>query len=730
MEDCGRRAAERRRGVKNKQKKIRVAMSEEIQGKNYKFYKILAWALLGLILTYIVCAMSLTGDHTADTPFYNEGDVSELSIYRFRRDVVQEKGYQEESGTVVLDQGNFNYTISLSGFSDAWNYLCVRIDDLSADSIIWEVTYDRIKNGEVVESATETYTLIEGMNALSLPDLKFDRLKINIYGEDGCSFSVGKIQFQENLPPVVSGRTIAAGVLTVLGYLILSLIVWIIYRRSDRKRRIPFYGAVEILQECYLAVAGRLAELQDRFHVNPKRRRIIRTCLFLGMLYYCMSVIFERNYIPAFRYKGLIVILFICAIAVFSIEDSPTKKNWNNPLVWGWLITAVMMCISDFVAYKDADYYPFIGYVLIIFIGFFIFVWNNMKDRGEILEDFARSVHILFWIALAYCVLFRPHDPALRYAGFTNNPNGLGVYTAIFWAVILGSLEYVIRTQGKRRILLLYIIEGCLAFSLAWKSQSATALIAIGLAAVIWLIRMIVFSFRNGRKRVLIGTLVCAVVLFLPLHIALSVSLLNVPEKLGTAIVYDDDVSIERVQIGTVAYASENESDSWLKDNRLFGKITSSSVAEASSGRTYIYREYLRDLNWFGHNTWPDVFGADNPRNAHNEVLNQAYRYGIFTTIPYIVMVAAVLVRTWKYGRKKTRYAVLPFFVCLVSVVESLGDVVMTPFYWPTWFGLYLLMGCVFCEESLMEEEDDPSWMKKIDFDNDVTEQIKDQSNG
>ncbi len=697
--------------------------NQEIQGKKYKFYKVLVWALLGAILTYIVCAMSLTSDHTVDTPFYNVGDISEISINNFRIEIIEDKGYQEESGTIVLEQGMFYRWITLTNYSDAWNYLCVRIDNLSADSLKCTITYQKLKNDEVTESVDESYTLVEGMNVLFLPEQKFDKFRIGFYGENGTTFSVGKFQFQENQPIYINWKAIAIGVLTIVCYLVVSGIIWIIYRRSDHKRRIPFYGAINILQEFYLAIAGRLAKLQSKVHINQKRRRIIRTCLFLGMLYYCMITIFEKNYSPEFRFKGLFVILFICAIAVFSIEENPTKKNWNNPLVWSWLIVAVMMCISDFVTQKGTDYYPYIGYILIAFIGFFIFVWNNMKNRGEILEDFARAVHIFFWIVLTYCVLFRPHDPAVRYVGITNNPNGLGVYTAIFWAVALGSLEHAFRTHGKKRVILLYIIEGCLIFSLAWKSQSVTSLIAITLVAVIWLVRIIVFSFRDKRGKSLIGLIICAAVLFLPLHAALSFGLTHVSDTLGTAIVYEDDVRIERVQIGfgTVAYASDSESENRLRDNRLFEKLTSTTLDEATSGRTYIYKEYLRDLNWFGHDTWPDVFGEDNPRNAHNEILNQAYRYGIFTAIPYIVMLVAVLARTWKYGRKKTGYAILPFFVCLAAIVESMGDVVMDPFYWPTWFGLYLLMGCVFCDESLIEEEDDSCYNKKLDFKSDET---------
>ncbi len=694
-------------------------MNEQAETKRpYRFYKVLTWALLGAVLVYIVCAMSLTSEHTWETPFYNAGDISEVSINPFRREAVQDGGTQEADGTVTLEQGSFRYTLSFKGYSEDWQYFCIRIDDLTADTLAATATYEQVVDGAVEGSVTQTYTLTEGMNVLTLPAQKFSHVRLSFRGASGTSFVVGKLQFQENPPISVTGLMVLWGVLTAAAYLVLSGILWILYRRSVRRGHpwhLPLYGGINILQEMYLAIAGRLAAVQGRFSINPKRRRIIRTCLFLGMLFYCMTVIFERQYRPLFRFQGLLVVLILCAIAFFCIEGAPKKKDWNNPLVWAWIAVAVMMCISDFVTTKQANYYPWIGFVLIAFVGFFIFVWNNMEHRDEILEDFARAVHIFFWITVVYCVLFRPHDPAVRYAGITNNPNGMGVYTAIFWAVVLASLEYALRTHAKKRLLFLYIVEACLVFSLAWKAQSATALIAIALVAVVWLIRMIVYAFHHQRKKALLGVLISAVVLFLPLHIALSEGLIHVPYVLGTEMSYADDVQIERTTLGTVVYAADAEEENALTDSRLFGKLTSVTWAQALSGRNYIYKEYLRDMNWFGHNTWPDVFGQNNPRNAHNEVLNQGYRYGIFTVIPYIVMLVAVLARTWRYGGRSRRYAILPFFVCLAAIVESMGDVVMTPFHWPTWFGLYLLMGCAFCEEDMVGDADDLCYHQQIE---------------
>ncbi len=694
-------------------------MNEQAETKRpYRFYKVLTWALLGAVLVYIVCAMSLTSEHTWETPFYNAGDISEVSINPFRREAVQDGGTQEADGTVTLEQGSFRYTLSFKGYSEDWQYFCIRIDDLTADTLAATATYEQVVDGAVEGSVTQTYTLTEGMNVLTLPDPEFSRVRLSFRGASGTSFVVGKLQFQENPPISVTGLTVLWGVLTAAAYLVLSGILRTIYKRTQHKGRIRPYVAIEMLQELYLVVAGRLAAFEGKLHICKKRRRIIRTCLFLGLFCYTMWVAIAGNYYASFSLHSMVYAAILSAIAVLSIEGTPKKKNWNNPLVWSWLILLVMMCVSDCVVPKNTGTPRFWGYVILFFIGFFIFVWNNMEDRGEIIEDFVRAIHIFFWIALVYCIFCRPDSADIRYSGFVTNPNGWGKYMAAFWAVVLGSLDYAIRTQKKRRELFLYIVEACLVFSMAWKAQSVTVLLVMALIVIFWLVRMIICAFRGHRKKALTGVIVCALVLFLPLHIGLSEGLLHVPNALGTAVAYEDDVRIERTTFGTVAYAAETEDASaknLFTDNRLFQKITSSSLAGATAGRTYIYKEYLRDLNWFGHSGRPYMALTNQRPHPHNEVLGRAYYYGIFAAIPYIIMLIAVLARTWRFSRTKAKYAVVPLFACMAFVVISMADVADAPFHRLIWDCMYLLMGCAFCEEDLVGDADDLCYHQRIE---------------
>lgn len=95
-------------------------------------------------------------------------------------------------------------------------------------------------------------------------------------------------------------------------------------------------------------------------------------------------------------------------------------------------------------------------------------------------------------------------------------------------------------------------------------------------------------------------------------------------------------------------------------------------------------------MNLFGHKENPRMWGRR--ILPHNAILGIAHRYGIFTSVPYIIMLTMVIVTTYRYSKKKISYAAVPFYVCLSTIVMSMADNVEQPFVWLPWFGLYLII--------------------------------------
>ena len=194
--------------------------------------------------------------------------------------------------------------------------------------------------------------------------------------------------------------------------------------------------------------------------------------------------------------------------------------------------------------------------------------------------------------------------------------------------------------------------------------------------------------------------IICAVVLVIPVYLSLDWGVKHIPQSLGTSVNFEGEQPIARRQFGMVAYASDLKQK--FDESRIGQKLGKASLSGILSGRDYYYRTYLRDMNLLGHKENPQMWGKR--RLPHNAVLGIAHRYGIFTSGPYILMLVMVIIRTFRYSKKETPYASVPFYVCLISIVMSMADNVEQPFVWLPWIGLYLMMGAVFDDELCMEE--------------------------
>ena len=78
-------------------------------------------------------------------------------------------------------------------------------------------------------------------------------------------------------------------------------------------------------------------------------------------------------------------------------------------------------------------------------------------------------------------------------------------------------------------------------------------------------------------------------------------------------------------------------------------------------------------MNLVGHKDRPVMWG--HRRQPHNAVLGIAYNYGVFTAVPYLIMLIAVVERTFRYSRRKGQLASVPFYVCTFSILASIANV-------------------------------------------------------
>lgn len=665
--------------------------------KTKKYDYVLAWLLIGLIFTFTVCLTILSGSRSI-TRLYDVGQVYEIRDVVYKAVVVQELGHQESSGKVVLDQGCFEYGITIEKNKNQYNYFCVWIKDLSADDIEWIIDFRKQKGDKIIKNDKASYSLHNGMNIIDVPRNSFNMIAIGLYGENGSSVCIEKMQLRETKPVFDGNKALKIMSISFLVYLFLSFIL--IFCWCKLGFHFSFYSWIEVLQEIYISIAIRLREFVCRIPIISKCKNGLIIFLFVFIFLYSVWVEMEQSYYEKFEYHVVVYSVIVFLIAILSIELKCVKKKWNNSLVLSWLLLWLMACASDFFIPK---YFRFIGYVMIFIVGFFIFVWNNMENPDKMIKNFVRAVHIFLILISIFCIICRPETgeiSGIRYSGISKNPSIFALYLATVFAVILGELEHFIKTGNGLKKMIFFILEGCVTLVFCWKSQSMCPLLCIAGVSFVWFVRMSYYTRKRKCRKLLAAIIISSVVLIIPTYLFIDWGVKHIPQTLGTAITYEGEEPIAKRQYGMVVYASDLKEE--FNKTRLGQKLHRTSLSGILSGRDYYYRTYLRDMNLFGHEENPKMWGKR--RLPHNAVLGIAHRYGIFTSVPYILMLVMVIIRTFRYSKKETPYASVPFYVCLISIVMSMADNVEQPFVWLPWIGLYLMMGAVFDDELCMEE--------------------------
>lgn len=627
------------------------------------------WVQLGLIISFVLCSILMSGNSSIYL-FYNVGDVYEIS-------------------NNIYDTPNqpYGYGITIKDNKNQWNYFCVDIKN--KDIVNWNIAYEKRENEEVIKSRDYNVKLHSGMNLLDVPKNSFNMIKITIADENKAAYTIKNMQLRENKPTWNFLKAAMIFCMSFIIYIFGSGIILLFWRRIGIT--FDLYTWVEMLQDIYIVFGRQLSRIIRRFPLMTNYRNVIRIVSFLMIFLYSFWVEASNLYFPRFKYHVIIYSFLILIIALASIESDMKRKKWNKILSGSWLILWGMACVSDFLIPKE---FRFVGYAMILVIGFYIFVWNNMKNASELLKDFSCAVHIFFVLMTIFCLLFRPETMGIRYTGFSKNPSVFALHLGTFWAVTVSELEFRIRRKHNFTKILPFILEACVIIVFIWKAQSACPLLCMLGIAFIWFVKTFYFARKEDIYKNFRVVMISFMILLIPVYMGIDWGINNIPHKLGRTITFEGEESSARIEYGMVVHASDLKEK--FERNRLVQKFSRSNLSGMLSGRDYYYRAFLRDMNLFGHKKRVRVWGYE--RLPHNAIIAIAHRYGVFASIPYIVMLITVISRTFKYSKRKSEYAAMPFYVCLSTIVMSMVDNVELPFIWLPWFGLYLMMGVVFKE--------------------------------
>lgn len=658
--------------------------------------KVVAVLLCGIIFSLSCGTMWVSKSFNLEC-FYDIGKVYDIGYWQF---IFPENGiaYQGVGRKVSITEEAACKTIMLEGKMCSWRTLVLKLEDMNLESMEWQLEfYD--KTGTL--TGTQQAILSPGKNIVELGNQTFSQMKVWIYNCVGSTFSIQKMQFLEGTQVIEISEYRNATIFFFLLYLIIIGSAVKLYKRYSGNK-VDFYIFISKLQDIYLRIGNLVPSLE---RIPGKYLSVGRRLLFLGMLYYMLVINNKDTYfkISYFPRHILVFGLFFFGIAVLSKEGELRKQNWHLPYMKIWAVLWIMICVSDFIVKKRFTGW---GWLMLLAAGFLFFIWQNMNNPRVLFLDLIRAIEYFSLLNLIFCFIARPKLELYSYCGIAWNPNIYIQYLVPMCVVSLAEILEWIEKDKRGKGWLFHLAMVIAACYLDWLSQSRTGLAAMAAVLLFFLGTFLFLLGQNKHRKKCWKVIVACTVLLMPVSFVCSWSIQNIPQRLGTQVIFPRDDYKQKVEMPSLTLKAEAGILENIKNSRAVRKfVTSSDMEMLTSGRNLYWNAYLRNMNLWGHPYQLEIWGGG--RGEHSGFIIIAYRYGVFTLVPYLLYLGLTFWYAWKYLRYKGKeqiYRFYPIGITVGMLCMLLVENVERPFYSVSCLAFYLLPGVFMLGQQWKEE--------------------------
>ncbi len=452
-------------------------------------------------------------------------------------------------------------------------------------------------------------------------------------------------------------------------------------------------------------------------------KKIYRMYLFLCIAFLGIMLLqlvvrvkaIKDNY-PLYTLIYVILMLFLIAILMIYRDqaDKRRKLSFNIPLFTTWLLLCGYMLYSDIAVFKK---YFLLSLILLVLFGgiYVIFQFYQRKERDRIFSVFIRSIELAFVFATIFCILFRPYTTGVRYSGLSANPNVYGMFLITVCVCFITRLDNYIATKTPIvKCIALYAGFGSAMFFL-YMTGARTSFMAIAFISLFWFIFRLVFQRR--KKEAFIKYFI----IMIPVAVSsffISYGLLaTIPRLINKPVVFERDREfLADTNEHNACYASEKASSKALneiehdvkeaienadKEPSLIRRIKmifeeGESLDTILNGRLTIYKEFAKKINMQGNYKYGKKIDGVFVVNAHNNIIQVGYNYGIPAMVLYIIFNALSLIFSimhYVLYHDRLRCAVFPMLITLGFLITSITECLLLPMQSLLAFSYYLSMG-------------------------------------
>ncbi|MDE6903856.1 MAG: hypothetical protein K2P76_02730 [Lachnospiraceae bacterium] len=647
--------------------------------------KYFVWILSGILLAWAFTAMILSPKGSIFC-FFHEGEVEDYDVLPINS-LADTVGMEMEEGVLKIGEPEACKGLFLRNDSlKALPYLYIQLSKLNGESLNGTLLGFDSQGIQVME---KSIVLVNGSNEILLTHEKLSRIEFRFTGEAGKKFYVNRMELRElnkefSIYKYVLLFFLLFGLYFVFSYLVNKKISGhLSFSHSVRE-------TMNLIQTVYFGLYERFGRIGRLFCEKAKSRlrMLCFFCVFLVNIYVTKFSNYHNSMV--YRFEILLTCLCLFAAAFLYLSDNMKKIDYRNPLVTSWCVLCLMMIISDFIVPKRTMY---TGYWLLLCWGFFFWVWNHMENPQIVLRELCRAFYGFFWLSVMFCLFCTERVPEF-YKGMTNNPNTLGQFMSVSIVVILSCL-LAENISYPRVVFISAAIDFAIYYTIM--SQCRSAILADMCVFVIFFFSVMHLKKRKeggGELRKKVMVCICATLL---LYIPIAVGSEKIMEHNSVISSHFREPEQEMESIisnqNNVVYAAQ------LSAGKIFERFQNSmNINQFSSGRLYIYLQYLKNMNLLGHNGNLDIYGIGT--GAHNSILMIGYNYGIFAVIPYIIMIIYGFVYSVQYMistyKRPEKYG---FFLCAMvvcTIICGMLDHIEQAMRYMPWFMIYFVIGYFF----------------------------------
>lgn len=606
--------------------------------------------LHGIVLVCVMTAMIVSGTINLDK-FYDMGAVEEIALAG--RHTIEITAYTQ------------SWEYSIKGDAEQMEWIKISLSNLSVPEIAMQII---LTDAERVPLYSEEYILKEGETWIATGGIDYKYIQYYVAEQSGISFKFDEVSAR--------GRRIEQPSFVIVCLLeVVLLMLYMAVRKClgylfEQSSRNVLDEVLLLLQSLFIRVGGVGKTIYERIgSIWMARLRVGIICLIFVYMQVAsiFSLYVNQQY---FRYHMLFCATMLIMLALLYWERPLKALVWNRRVAKYWMMLWVVAAISEFIVPKR---FAFQSFMMVFVMGFVYFMIDNRVSPADILRDLRSALKVWLWINMPFCILLYPYEAGIRYQGISKNANIWAMYLVFVLTAFLSSLyEHSVQKRCYKRGII-DVMSAAFAIDMIVKTGSSCGLIPSVICVFFFLAILLKSLWHQRDKRKNILLLFGGSVLFV-----------------GT-IYLSDWLLSQHFFVANVQAASLDI----IKNNRVVNKLLNSGgLDDFTSGRTYYWKAYLREMNLWGHEFSAKLWGKN--VSAHNGVLAITHRYGVLSTVPYLMILLLYVQELWLERKKRMRddacYMMHVMFAVSALLLISVENLEF-PFYYISWYCFYLPLG-------------------------------------